>query len=426
MGITITLSEALKLDGKDPLRSYREKFVIEDDHVIYLDGNSLGRLPKVTQAHLNTVIETQWGKDLIDSWNKNWFSKSREIGKKIARLIGAEEEEVIIADSTSINLYKLAFAALTYQKDRTGIITDRYNFPTDQYILQGLLNHHFHDHQIDYLGGTDRLAVTNEEFESHLSSNTALLLLSHVLYKSAYMYDMESITRQAHDHGAMMLWDLSHSVGAVPVHLKKSNVDLAVGCTYKYLNGGPGSPAFLYVRQDLQKKLNSPIWGWFADAQPFDFSMQFVPSNDLGKFLVGTPPVLSQLGVEHGVDLVLDAKMDHLRDKSVKLTEYFIKGWRNELQPLGFKLESPEDFRCRGSHVALSHQYSDRITKALMDPEIDGRKDIPDFRAPDIIRFGIAPMYNTFEDLYHTVQKLKRIIEEELYLNYSKEMEGVT
>ena len=421
-----TVLDAQELDRKDPLRGFRAKFVIEEDHVIYLDGNSLGRLPKTTQENLKAAIDIQWGKDLINSWNKDWFFKSREIGKKIARLVGADEGEVILADSTSVNMYKLAFSALALQNDRTQIITDRYNFPTDQYILQGLVSHHFPKHRIDYLGTENQMAATEEELESHLSKNTALVSLSHVLYKSGYLYDMKRVTKHAQQSGALMLWDLSHSVGAVPINLNESNVDLAVGCTYKYLNGGPGAPAFLYVRKDLQQKLDSPIWGWFADTRPFDFSMQFVPAPDLRKFLVGTPPILSMVGVEHGVDLILEAGMNQIREKSSKLSEYFISAWSKELKPLGFRNESPADVNRRGSHVALSHKNSDRIIKALMDPDIDGRKIVPDFRAPDHIRFGFAPLYTTFEELFYTIQKLKKIVQDELYLGYRKEMDGVT
>jgi len=285
------LEKARILDFKDPLKSFREHFVIDDPNVIYFDGNSLGRLPSATADHLDKIVHEQWGKDLIDSWNQGWYHKSEEIGNKIARLIGARDGEVIVSDNTSTNLYKLAAAAIQYQKNRNTIISDELNFPSDLYILQGLKREK--QMKLELMGSADGISISTNKIKSSLNQAVSLLTLSHVTFKSAFMYDMKEVTEIAHEAGAMVLWDLSHSVGAVPINLSESDVDLAVGCTYKYLNGGPGAPAFIYIKKDLQEKLLSPIQGWFGATDPFSFSIQYQPEEGIKRFLTGTPPVLS-------------------------------------------------------------------------------------------------------------------------------------
>ena len=424
MGNNSWLDKARKLDLEDTLSAIREKFVHGDTSVIYLDGNSLGRLPKAALEMLHEVIHEQWGKDLIDSWNKNWFYKSIEIGNKIARIIGAEEGEVIISDNTSSNLYKLAKAAIQLQYQRKTIVTDTFNFPSDLYILQGIADEH--NLKLEMVPSKDGLVIEGEDFHDYLNQDTSLVSLTHVAYKSAFMYDMEKITARAHEVGALVLWDLSHSTGVVPLDMKQSDVDMAVGCTYKYLNGGPGAPAFLYVRKELQDKLRSPIQGWFGAANMFDFPLIYKPEKGIQRFQTGTPPIISLAAIEPGIDIILEAGIKNIREKSAEMSEYFIRMFNYELKILGFTLSSPLNPKRRGSHISIAHQESFRITKALMDKQIDENKIVPDFRAPNNIRFGFSPLYNAFEEINSLVEKLKIIVSKKLYENYDDNKDVVT
>ncbi|HKK67287.1 MAG TPA: aminotransferase class V-fold PLP-dependent enzyme, partial [Bacteroidales bacterium] len=259
-----------------------------------------------------------------------------------------------------------------------------------------------------------------------LDDDTALVTLSHVVFKSAYMYDMKTITERVHEHGGLMLWDLSHAVGAVPVNLNACNVDMAIGCTYKYLNGGPGSLAFLYVRKDLQEKLNSPIWGWFGEDNPFEFGLDYRPAQGIRKFLAGTPPVLSLTAIEPAVDMLNEAGMNNIREKSLSLTNYLIALFYEVLQPLGYRLGTPTDPAYRGSHVSLKHQEAYRICKALIDKNVLGKSIIPDFREPDNIRLGITPLYTTFSEIFEATVQLQRIVKEKLYTQFSTARDEVT
>lgn len=421
-----SLKKAVQLDADDPLKQYREQFVIDDPSVIYLDGNSLGRLPKATMSILENTIKHQWGADLIDSWNKDWMYKSTAIGDKIARLIGAEPGEVIVSDNTSTNLYKLAAAALNYLPDRSTIVSDVFNFPSDLYILQGLIAESKNEVTLELIGSADEMTISDNEILKTLNDNTSLLTLSHVAFKSAFMYDLPKVTRMAHEAGALMLWDLSHSAGAVPIDLKSAGVDLAVGCTYKYLNAGPGAPAFLYVRKSLQEKLRPTIQGWFGAANPFTFSLNYSSDHGIRRFLTGTPPILSLSSIEPGVDTLLHAGMEQIHKKSVALSEFFIELWKDELENLGFKLASPLNYHQRGSHVSLAHNKAFRIVKALADPSLGGKKVVPDFRTPDNIRLGFAPLYNTFEEIHDTVQKLKVIVMNRWYEKFDDTKGPVT
>lgn len=419
-------SEFQRLDTSDPLRKFRDQFVIDEPSVIYLDGNSLGRLPKASIDVLNKAIHSEWGGDLIDSWNKSWYNKSLDIGERIGKLIGAKPGEVIVADSTSVNLFKLAHAALNYQHDRKVILTDEFNFPSDVYIFQGLIRERFSEVKMEYLHSENGVSISNDEIRSKLSNQVALLSLSHVAFKSAFMYDMKYVTELAHENGALVLWDLSHSIGAVPIDVGMAGVDLAVGCTYKYLNGGPGAPAFLYVRKDLQEKLSSPISGWFGADKPFNFSLDFEPSFGIGRFLSGTPPVLSLSAIKPGVELILEAGIDAIRQKSVLMSELFIRCVTDDLQKYGFTVASPLSPIERGSHVSIAHPAAGRIVKALMDMSIDGFKVVPDLRKPDNIRFGFAPLYNSFRELEITINKLKTISENNLFKQYNDSLPEVT
>ena len=421
-----SLSHARLLDKQDPLKSFRERFVITDPFLIYLDGNSLGRLPLGTVKYLDKAIKEQWGDRLIRSWNEGWYQQSMRLGKKIAQIIGARADEVILSDSTSVNLYKLAYGALKLQEGRADIISDDLNFPSDLYVLQGLVKQFDNKHTLRLLKSSDGISADLTELLRMFSKQTALVSLSHVTFKSAYLYDIEKVSELAHMHGALVLWDLSHSVGALPISLKKSNADLAVGSTYKYLNGGPGSPAFLYVRKDLQERMENPIQGWFGERNPFDFKLNYRSSSGIRKYLTGTPPVLSVSGLEPALDMVLEAGIGAIRKKSVAQGEYLIQLASKWLYKPGFRLGSPEFNEKRGSHVSLKHAEGFRICKALLDPDVGESVVVPDFREPNNIRFGITPLYTTYEEIFLAMEKLRMIMEEKIYERYPSTRGKVT
>ncbi|MEX1038389.1 MAG: kynureninase [Acidimicrobiia bacterium] len=396
-------ARSVELDAADPLAEYRSRFLIDSD-LIYLDGNSLGRLPVDAIGLIDSVVRNQWGERLIRSWNERWWDLQLRLGDLLAPIVGAGEGEVIISDSTSVNLHKLAGAAITAQPGRSRIITDDLNFPSDVYVLDGLARS---------LGlelvvvESDGINGPVDAIAAELDDRTALVSLSHTAYMSGYTYDIASTNEMAHTVGALVLWDTSHSVGSVPIDFEGTGTDLAVGCTYKYLNGGPGSPAFLYVRESLQSTLENPISAWWAHEAPFDLSLQFTPTEGIRRFHTGTIPILSLAAIEPGIQMVLDAGVDAIREKSIALTEYFIELWQRELRDLGFELATPSDAAFRGSHVSLSHPDAWPITRAL----IDTGNVIPDFRAPDTIRFGLAPLYTSFVEVDTAVHRLKTLVE---------------
>jgi kynureninase len=320
----------------------------------------------------------------------------------------------------------MAVAALKARPNRSGIVSDVLNFPSDLYILQGIIDLIGKNHHLNLLPSADGISIANEAVESAIDSDTALVSLTHVAFKSAFMYDMARVTEQAHQAGALMLWDLSHSVGAVPVDLNGCNVDLAVGCTYKYLNGGPGSPAFLYVRRDLQEQLSQPMWGWFAAQDPFAFELDFTPAADISRYRVGAAPILSMKAVEPSVDILLEATMERIRAKSIKQTEYLIFLADQWLAPLGFTLGTPRQAEMRGSHVSLRHAEGYRISRALIEAPPPAIQVIPDFRPPDNIRLGITPLYTTFVEIHQALDRMRTIVEEGIYEQYSSERLSVT
>jgi kynureninase len=329
---------------------------------------------------------------------------------------------VIVADSTSVNLFKLVVSVLKLQADRKTILTDDLNFPSDLYILQGAVDLLGGTHEIQMFKSEDDILGPVDEIQGALSADTALLTLSHAVFKSGYLYDLEVLTKFAHQKGAVVLWDLSHSVGVVPIDLSEAEVDLAVGCTYKYLNGGPGAPAFLYVRRSLQDKLENPISGWMGSDEMFAFNLNYTPDSSLRKFLTGTPPIISLSLIEPGVDILLEAGIEAVREKSVKQIAYLIELFDSNLSDLGFRLKSPGQPERRGSHISISHPEGWRINKAL----IDKMKVIPDFRYPDNIRLGISPLYTRYQDIYHVVMRIQEVVEEGIYRGYSPEMPTVT
>ncbi len=416
------LSYAQSLDERDPLASYHSQFYIADPNLIYLDGNSLGRLPLKTQEKLALVIREGWGEALIRSWGQGWFEAPLAIGEKIARLIGAAPGQVVVSDSTSVNLFKLSLAALNLRPARTKILSDQPNFPTDLYILQGCNRLLGSRYDLQLLHSPDGVSMDLEQVLATIDPNTALVCLSHVHFKSGYMYDAQAITQRCHEMGALILWDLSHSTGAVPVDLDGWDADFAVGCSYKYLNGGPGAPAYLYVNRQLQNESISPIQGWFGQASPFAFEMDYAPAEGIRRFIAGTPPILSTLAIEPGVDLLLEAGIDQLREKSIAQTSYLIDLYDAILSPLGFELGTPRDPARRGSHISLRHPEGYRINRAL----IEEMKVIPDFREPDNLRLGLAPIYTTFEDIWNGVDRIRQVVQEKRYLRYPATRLAVT
>jgi len=410
------------LDTQDELAEFRQEFIIPEPELIYLDGNSLGRLPHQTADSLGEVVSEDWGRGLIRGWNANWFEAPARVGDKIAQLVGAAPGQVIVSDTTSINLFKLVMAALRANPERQQIISDVLNFPSDLYILQGCMELLGGKHRLDLLPSQDGITPDLTALEKMIGPDTALVTLSHVVFKSGYLYDAQGITEQAHQAGALVLWDLSHAAGAVPVELDAWNVDLAVGCTYKYLNGGPGSPAYLYVRKELQDTLQIPIWGWWAQHSPFDFDLDFTPAQGMNRFLVSSPPVLSMLAMESSVEVLLKAGMERLRRKSVAQTDYMIALNDHFLAPLGFTLGSPRSVEQRGSHISLRHPEGYRINRAL----IEAMNLIPDFRDPDNLRLGIAPIYTRYVEIWEAVQRIRRVMEERIFERYSDQRLAVT
>jgi kynureninase len=413
---------ARELDARDPLAAFRDRFVIADPALIYLDGNSLGRLPKGTAERMEALIAEEWGGGLVRGWNHGWFEAPLRLGEKIARLVGAGPGQVVVSDSTSTNLFKLSLAALQSHPDRHAILSDTLNFPSDLYILQGVVSLLGDQRRLELVPSRDGITIDQDDLVERIDEDTALVALSHVVFKSGFLYDAAAITEKAHQMGALVLWDLSHSVGAVPIQLDELDVDLAVGCTYKYLNGGPGAPAFLYVRRELQGGMRSPIWGWFGQRSPFAFELDYEPAAGISRFLTSSPPVLSMLAIEPGLDLLIEAGIDRIREKSGRLTGYLVALFDHALAALGFSLGSPRDPAARGSHISIQHPEGYRINRAL----IEEMKVIPDFREPDNIRLGVVPLYTTFSEVWEAVERIRRVVVEERYLKYSKERAVVT
>lgn len=416
------LEFAKRLDAGDPLASFRDEFALGDPELLYVDGNSLGRLPVSTEARMREVVERQWGRDLIRSWNAEWWDAPRRLGEKVAGLVGAAPGQVVVSDSTSVNLFKLVMAALSLCPGRERIVSDTFNFPSDLYILQGCIRLLGDRHSLTLAPSADGISADLGALSAAIDERTSLVTLSHVVFKSGYLYDAAAVTERAHAVGALVLWDLSHSVGAVPVELDRWGADLAVGCTYKYLNGGPGAPAFLYVRKDLQETVRSPIWGWHGQHQPFAFDLNYVPAEGVSRFLAGTPPILSLLALEPALDLTLQVGMDRIRQKSVRLTSYLVDLYDAILAPLGFTLGSPRQPDRRGSHVSIRHPDAYRINRAL----IEEMGVLPDFREPDNIRLGLPPLYTSFTDVWQAVERIRQTVVEQRHLRYEGARATVT
>jgi kynureninase len=413
---------AERLDREDELAHFRDAFFFSDPDLIYLDGNSLGRLPIKSAERLKDVIEKEWGEDLIRGWNKGWYDAPSRVGEKIAALVGASPEQVIVTDSTSVNLFKLVMAALSLLPDRKTVISETLNFPSDLYILRGCLKLMGDEYRLHLVPSEDGIQINEGTFLNAIDNATALVTFSHVAFKSGYAYDVEKIAEKARRVGAMSLVDLSHSVGVLPIELDRWGVDLAVGCTYKYLNGGPGSPAFLYVSKELLTQVLSPIWGWFGQDKPFDFELEYRAVDGIRRFLVGSPSILYLMGLEPALDIIQSAGIERIRSKSTQLTAYLIYLVQEELEPLGFRLGTPLDPEKRGSHISLRHPEGYRINRAL----IEEMSVLPDFREPDYLRLGLAPLYTSFFDVWEAVRRIKQVVSEERYRKYPKERLRIT
>jgi kynureninase len=396
-------SDPAALDAADPLASFRDRFVIPDPEIVYFDGNSLGRPPLAALERLARVAAQEWAGELIRGWD-HWLAAPRRVGDLLGtELLGARPDEVAICDSTTVDFYRLASAALDARPGRRVIVTDRANFPTDRYVLEGLARDR--DREIAWLDPDPVGGPTADEVETALAAHdgdVALVTLTHVNYRSAAIADLATITRLGHDAGALVLWDLSHSAGSVPVGLAANGVDLAVGCTYKYLNGGPGAPAYLYIRSDLQATLRNPIQGWFGQADQFEMGQGFRPAAGIAGWLTGTPGILGLAAAEEGIRVSAEAGIDAIRAKGIALTEYAIALHDAWLGPLGFTLGSPREAARRGAHVAVRRHDARGLTRALIAAGV-----LPDFRAPDSIRLGLSPLTTRFVDVARGMEILR-------------------
>ncbi len=392
----MTLEDARALDATDPLAARRDDFALPEG-VIYLDGNSLGALPKATLAALADVATRQWGDRLIRSWNEGWIDAPQRIGAKIAPLIGAAADSVIIGDTTSTHLFKALVAALRSNPARHTVVSEAGNFPTDLHIAEGA---------VGCVPGARLKVVAREDLAAALDDDTAVLLLTHVHYKTSDRFDMAAWTARAHAAGALMLWDLSHSVGAVPIDLTAANADMAVGCTYKYLNGGPGAPAFLYVAKRWQDSLASPLSGWMGHAAPFAFEDAYRPAPGMKRWLAGTPAMLSTAALETALDLWADIDQHAVATKSARLFDILAAAG----DALGLDCVSPRDPARRGSHISFRHPQAYALTQALI-----ARGVIGDFRDPDILRLGLTPLYLSHEDVWRAGDILRETMESEAW-----------
>ena len=398
----VSKDELTQLDARDPLAAYRDLFELPQD-VIYLDGNSLGPLPRAVKARVAEVIENQWGHGLVRSWNlHDWVNLPRKLGDKIASLIGAEAGEVIAADSTSVNLFKLLSGALPLRPERRVIVSDIDNFPTDLYMAEGIN---------ELMGAKYELRfVKTDDVAAAIDGDTAVVMLTEVNYRTGARYEMQSITELVHAHGALMLWDLAHSAGAFPVDLNGCNVDFAVGCGYKYLNGGPGAPAFLFVAKRLQRAIRPVLSGWFGHAAPFDFAPDYAPADDLRRMLCGTPAILGLVALDAALNVFSDVDLVEVRNKSVALTETFIRLVEDHFAGFGLSLVTPRNPVQRGSQICFSHPYAYAVMQAVIDRGVIG-----DFRAPDILRFGFAPLYLRYSDCWNAAMRLKDVLVTEVW-----------
>ena len=397
------LGHARSLDASDPLGPFRARFSMPDPALVYLDGNSLGRPTKASIERVGAIAET-WSRRLIRGWEDGWLDLPLVVGDLLARgVLGAEPGTVAVTDSTTVNLYRVAVAALDARPGRRTVVIESSEFPTDRYIVEGLARER--DLEIRWLDGDPIEGLSSDDITSTFGPDTALLILSAVNYRSAAVVDIRAVTDAARAASALVLWDLSHAAGSIPVNLMANGVDLAVACTYKYLNGGPGAPAFLYVRRELQDELRPPIQGWFAQSAQFEMGPSFERRPGIGGWLVGTPGIIALTAAQAGIEVVAEAGIDTIRAKGIALTEYAIALLDERLAPLGCSLGSPRDSVRRGAHISIRHPDARRLTHDLIE-----RNVIPDFRAPDSIRLGLSPLTTSFEDVHRGLLALRELI----------------
>jgi kynureninase len=393
----VTRNEALRLDASDPLARFRERFLLPDG-VIYLDGNSLGALPRALPDRLAAVVRDEWGQSLIRGWNAHgWIEAPARIGAKIAALIGAKPHEVTAADSTSVNLFKLAAGALSLRPGRGTILSEPGNFPTDLYMLQGL--------ELLLQGRARLKTAPAEEIVAAIDEDTAAVVLTHVHYKSGRRHDMAAITAAAHAKGALALWDLSHSAGVLKLDVNGCGADLTVGCGYKYLNGGPGAPAWLFVAERHQAAIETPLSGWMGHAEPFAFDDAYRPALGIRRQLCGTPQILGLAALEAALDATADADLSEIEAKASALGDLFIAEVQARCGPAGFRLVSPRRGKLRGGHVSFAHPDGYAMVQALIAEGVIG-----DFRAPDVLRFGFSPLYLRYVDVWDAADRLAEIV----------------
>ncbi|MBX3103759.1 MAG: kynureninase [Cryobacterium sp.] len=395
---------AEQLDVTDPLGPYLEKFYRSEEVIAYLDGNSLGRPTKASVDRLAKFTTEQWGDRLIRGWDELWYDLPLEIGDRVGKVtLGAKPGQVFIGDSTTVILYKLIRTALDASPDRDEIIVDTDNFPTDRYLLEGIAAER--NKKLVWLTAEHDEGVTPTQIANAIGANTALVVLSHVAYRSGFLADAAAITKVAHDAGALILWDLCHSVGAVPIALDEWGVDLAAGCTYKYLNGGPGSPAFGYVRSEYLETFQQPIQGWLGSTNPFEMGPKYQPHQGIRRFISGTPSIVGMLAMQDMLDLIEQAGIAQVRQKSEKLTGFAIELFEELLAAKGVKLASPRDPARRGSHVTIDHDLFAEVNAALWKKGI-----IPDFRRPNGIRLGLSPLSTSFKEVEIGIKAISELI----------------
>lgn len=400
--MTIGREYCLDLDAKDVLGSRRDLFSVPEG-LIYLDGNSLGVLPRNVSARVTAAVELQWGETLIKSWNEHgWFLLPRKIGNRLAKLIGAEPDSVIVGDSISVNLFKILTSALGQRRNRKVILSDSGNFPSDLYVAQGLTEFMAEGHEVR--------TVAPEDVVVSITPDVAVVMLTEVDYRTSRRHDMQAITRLAHDAGALVIWDLAHSAGAVPIDLKGCGADFAVGCTYKYLNGGPGAPAFLYVRPDLQDMVQPALVGWWGHAQPFAFDLSFVPASGIIRQQCGTQPMLSMTALDAALDVWDGVDMAVLHAKAKAQCQLLIDLVETQCSRHGLKAAGLRDMNARGSHVSFHCPEGYAVMQALIAQDVIG-----DFRAPDLIRFGVTPLYTRYADIWDAAEILARILDGRLW-----------
>mgnify|MGYP001180584549 FL=1 len=415
---------AIEKDNNDDLKSFKSRFV-NNENEIYLDGNSLGKLPVVTENDLITAVKNEWGQNLISSWNDNWLKMSEKINFKMSKLINSDNDEVLVGESTSVNLYKILYCLLNSNQYKKNLVTDCLNFPSDIYIIEGLKDY-TEKKEITILNYNNNLSCNIDLLKKSIQENPGIYCLSLVTYKSSFLYPIKELNEFAKNNKSIIVWDCSHAIGVVDIDVKDSKTKAAIGCTYKFLNSGPGSPSFLYVSKDILNHLQNPIKGWFGHSKPFDFENKYKPADNINKFNAGTPSVLSLIPVNTGLDLVLEAGIMNIRNKSIELGEYLIKIINIELNKFDVKITSPIESKSRGSHITIQHNEAWKICKLLIKGDKNRKRIIPDFRPEKNIRLGFSPLYVSFIDLYETVIAIKDILGNKEYLKIDDSKPEVT